>query len=287
MRPNILGILLALGFLVAAVSGAAAQGTPASPTDSTATKAVSTAPTADSTAAMPAAPAAATPAAAPAAAAPAAAAPAAAAPAAAAPAAAAPAATAPAATAPAPTPAPAAAAPAPTAAAPAPAAPAPAPAATPAPASKSAPNDRIYYGGTVTLSFGSTTSVGFYPMLAYKLTPKISAGVEAGYEYVSYDFGPSTHNYGGSVFGRYRVGRNLYAHGEYEVTNYEIFETRSSSSPSSREWVPALLLGGGYCRAAGARTSLYAEVLFDVLQDANSPYGDWEPIVRFGVAVGF
>ena len=180
-------------------------------------------------------------------------------------------------------PAPAAAPPA--AAAPAPAAAAaPSEAAAPATASKSKPNDRIYYGGTVTLGFGSTTTIGVFPMMGYKLTPKLSGGVEAGYEYVSYDNGKSTNNYGGSVFGRLRVGKNLYAHAEYRQINYEIFNSLNSSS---REWVPALLLGGGLIKPLNARTSVYVEALVDVLQDENSPYNDWEPQVNFGVAVGF
>jgi hypothetical protein len=36
----------------------------------------------------------------------------------------------------------------------------------------------------------------------------------------------------------------------------------------------------------GPRTSIYAEVLFDVLQDEDSPYADWEPHVTVGVGVG-
>ena len=156
-------------------------------------------------------------------------------------------------------------------------------AAAPAPAKSSGPNEKVYYGGTITLSFGSTTRVGFFPMIGYSVSPKISAGAEVGYEYVSYD-GHTTHNYGASVFSRFRVGRNLYAHAEYQSINYEIFKANGSSD---REWVPALLLGGGYVKSLGGRTSVYAEVLFDVLQDSKSPYGDWEPVVNFGVVVGF
>jgi hypothetical protein len=242
MRSKLLGILLALGFLVAADSGAIAQVPPAPPTDSTIVKPDSSMAKPDTTAAKPVAPA---------------------------PAAATPA--------PAATPPPAAAAAAPAAAAAAP------PAATTA-ATKSVPNDRIYYGGTVTVSFGSTTSFGVFPMVAYKLTPKISAGVEAGYEHVSYNSDQSTDSYGGGIFGRMRIGRNLYAHAEYQNINYEVFHTLNTSS---REWVPSVLLGGGYIRSLGGRMSVYGEVLFDVLQDDNSPYNDWEPIVSFGVAVGF
>jgi hypothetical protein len=160
----------------------------------------------------------------------------------------------------------------------------PAPAPAPAPASPSKPNDRVYYGGTVTLGFGETTRIGIFPMLGYKLTPKLSAGVEVGYEYLSYDGGESTHNYGASVFGNYRIGRSLYAHAEYQGVNYEVF---SAFDESDREWVPFLLVGGGFYKPISPRTSLYAEVLFDVLQDERSPYDDWEPIVNIGVGVGF
>jgi hypothetical protein len=161
---------------------------------------------------------------------------------------------------------------------------APAAAATPAKASQPAGENKIYYGGTVTVGIGSTTTLGFWPMIAYKLTPKLSGGVEAGYEYVNYGDNQSTHDYGASLFGRFRVGRNLYAHAEYSQINYEIFESNNSSS---REWVPALLAGGGFAKNLNARTSAYAEVLFDLLQADNSPYKNWEPVVRFGVAVGF
>jgi hypothetical protein len=168
----------------------------------------------------------------------------------------------------------------PPAAAPPPATPAPAAA---APAKQSAPNDKIYYGGTVTLSFGTSQRIGIFPMIGYKLTEKISGGAEIGYEYVSYNSSQSTHNYGGSVFGRFRVGRALYAHAEYQNMNFEIF---NGNGTSDREWVPAFLLGGGFVKPLGPRTSAYAEVLFDVMQADHSPYG-WEPIINFGVCVGF
>ena len=158
----------------------------------------------------------------------------------------------------------------------------PPPAATPAKAAQSEPQ-RVYYGGTVTLSFGSTTRIGVYPMIGYRLTPKISGGVEVGYEYVTFD-NHSTNNYGGSVFGRFHARRNLYAHAEYQTVNYEIFGPGNSSR---REWVPFFLVGGGVVKPLGKNMSAYAEVLFDVLQDDKSPYGNWEPVVNVGVGVGF
>ena len=167
------------------------------------------------------------------------------------------------------------------------------PAATPPPAttqtaaasSKPAWRERIYYGGTVTLSFGNATRIGVAPMLAYKLTPKLSAGVEVGYEYVNYDdFDQSSHNYGGSVFGRYRLIPQLYAHAEYQLVNYDI---PTGIDTSARETVPFLLVGGGFCKQVAPNTWGYVEVLVDVLQDDQSPYEDWDPVVSIGVGVGF
>jgi hypothetical protein len=126
--------------------------------------------------------------------------------------------------------------------------------------------------------------LGIFPMVGYKLTPKISGGAEFGYEHINYGNNQSSDNYGGSLFGRFRVGRNLYAHAEYQNINYEIF---TSNNSSSREWVPAMLVGGGYIKGLGKGMSVYGEVLFDLLQADNSPYKNWEPIVNVGVVVGF
>lgn len=168
------------------------------------------------------------------------------------------------------------------------------PAATPPPvtppptasaSSKPGWRERVYYGGTVTLSFGNAMRIGIAPMLAYKITPKLSAGVEVGYEYVNYDdFDQSSHNYGGSVFSRYRLIPQLYAHAEYQLINYDI---PTGIDTSSRETVPFLLVGGGFCKKVAPNAWGYVEVLVDVLQDDSSPYEDWDPVVSVGVGVGF
>ncbi len=158
--------------------------------------------------------------------------------------------------------------------------------APPTQSSKPPLRDRIYWGGSVVFSIGGDVStIGVYPMVAYKLRPKWSVGLEAGYEHVSYDdFDQSADNYGGSVFTRYRLIPRMYLHAEYQMINYEVF---TSLTTSEREWVPFLLLGGGLSTMVGQRTWAYVEVLFDVLQDNNSPYDDWEPFVSVGVGVGF
>jgi hypothetical protein len=138
----------------------------------------------------------------------------------------------------------------------------------------------LYYGGSVTLSFSGATRVGIFPMVGYRLTPQLSLGAKAGYEYVNFhDVDFNAHNYGAGAFARFRFVPQAYLHGEYQMINFD--------RPAEREWVPFLLFGGGFVQRLSPRTSAYVEVLFDVLQDDGSPYEDWQPGVSVGVAAGF
>jgi hypothetical protein len=150
---------------------------------------------------------------------------------------------------------------------------------------KSSQYSKVYYGGELGLSlFGDVFRIRVAPLIGYKLSSKASIGAKVAYEYLSYsdpDF--TANNYGASVFGRYRVVPQLYVHGEIVYASYE-YQTFTGSD---REWVPFILLGAGYVQPVGPRTFLYAEVLFDVLQDNKSPYKEWEPFISVGVSVGF
>lgn len=151
----------------------------------------------------------------------------------------------------------------------------------PAPPAPKEPS-KIFYGGSVSLSFGDVDQIGIYPLIGYKISPKLSVGGELGYEYLSYDVtDESSHNFGGGVFGRYRFIPQLYAQAEFNLVSYDL------AFSDDRELVPFLLLGGGLVQKLSPNTSAFFEVLVDVLQDNDSPYEDWEPRVSLGVAVGF
>ena len=153
---------------------------------------------------------------------------------------------------------------------------------------KSKFKDKIYYGGNIGLSFGNYFMVGVYPMIGYKLTPKLSAGIKIAYQYISDKSNDNNtytaSNYGGSLFARYRLIPQLYVHVEYAQMNYELY---NSLGESNREWIPFLLVGAGYSQKLGGATYLNLQILFDVLQDSNSPYGSWEPFWGVGINVGF
>jgi len=146
---------------------------------------------------------------------------------------------------------------------------------------------RFYYGGYVNLTFGSYTVIGVEPSIAYKFTPRLSLGTKLTYEYIhekqgSYVYEES--NYGFSVFSRMRVTPRFYTHAEYSSMNYKFY---NEVSTGERKWVPFLFLGGGFSQPVTQNTWFNAEVLFDVLQNENSPYEDWAPFYSVGFGVGF
>ena len=146
---------------------------------------------------------------------------------------------------------------------------------------------KVFFGGSFGLSFGNYTSVRIYPMIGYKITPKLSIGTKLMYEYAkntTFTHNNTYNNYGLSVFSRYRIIPQIYVHAEYNYMNYEKY---NSNNEDYRYAVPYLFLGGGFVQRTGRNSHIYAEILFDVLNDANSPYADWTPFYSVGVSVGF
>ncbi|HEX7878140.1 MAG TPA: hypothetical protein VF720_01945 [Candidatus Eisenbacteria bacterium] len=158
--------------------------------------------------------------------------------------------------------------------------------AAPPPSRSARQPSRIYYGGSAVVGFGNPDHVGFFPSLGYKLSPRVSIGGEIGYEYLKYDgVKNGFNNYGGSLFSRVKLTPRLFGHAEYQAISTEL--ATSPLSDNERVVVPYLLVGGGMIQPISANASAYAEVLFDVLQDENSPYDSGEPFISFGVGVGF
>jgi len=145
---------------------------------------------------------------------------------------------------------------------------------------------KIYYGGNLGLSFGSYFRISIAPLIGYKVSPKASIGAKIAYEYIEdkrYDPKLTASNYGASIFTRYRIHPSIYAHAEFAYLSYQY---KISGIIDERTWIPFLLVGGGYIQAISPGVAIFAEVLFDVLQDSNSPYEKWNPFISIGVGVG-
>jgi len=154
---------------------------------------------------------------------------------------------------------------------------------SPPPAKPASSGSKIYWGGALGFSFwGDYNRIAIEPLVGYKLNPKLSLGGKLRYEYISdrrSGVDISSHNYGASVFSRYRIVLPLYVHAEFAYMSYDY--------PSGREQVPFLLLGGGYSQPMGKNAWAFVEILFDVIQDEKSPYTKGEPFISVGVSVGF
>ncbi len=153
---------------------------------------------------------------------------------------------------------------------------------------------KVYYGGNIGFNFWNDYFyLSVQPLIGYKVSPKFSVGGKLSYSYINdkrVDPSFDSHNFGGSAFARYRVTPQIYMHSEFVYASFDQisgFDFQKNEWNSIRVWVPFLLLGGGLSQHVGPNVWLFAEVLFDVIQDSNSPYKKWDPFVSFGAGVGF
>ncbi len=147
--------------------------------------------------------------------------------------------------------------------------------------------DRVYTGGGIGLQFGSQTFVNISPLIGYRLTEKFSMGVSATYLYYRYkDYNPaysySSNTYGGSVFSRYLIFENLFAHVEYELLRLEVRDNVSRLLGSKD--VTSVLVGGGYRQMLGDRSSINLMLLYNLNETTYSPYQN--PIIRISFGIG-
>ncbi len=149
--------------------------------------------------------------------------------------------------------------------------------------------DRFWFGGGLGLNFGTATAIQIDPLVGYFIDQKnkLSVGAGLSYWYIRDNrFVPAVeqNGYGYRLFTRYRPVQQFYGHVEFYHLNRELYSYVDRDV--KRLWVPHLLLGAGYVQPLAGRSSIYLQVLFDVLQDPNSVYGG-QPILSGGVGIGF
>lgn len=159
--------------------------------------------------------------------------------------------------------------------------------------------DRLIYGGSIGLQFGSITLLDLSPVIGYRITPKLEAGVGATYKYYRYkdfyldqttgeSFDLKSNILGGSVYTRYHFLENFFAHVEYERLKYNYDELYYSGSTMMRQanhvYVNSLFVGGGLSQRISQHSYFYIMALWNLNNDAMSPYSN--PVLRMGVLLG-
>lgn len=141
--------------------------------------------------------------------------------------------------------------------------------------------DRIFFGGNVGAQFGNQTFVLVSPLVGYKVTDRWSLGTRITYEYIRVKYGTlhyQNHVVGGSLFTRYFVYKDLFAHVEYEILNGDWNDT------GKRTNIPSLLVGGGYLFRMGGNAGFGLSILFNLLPSNYSPYNN--PVINAGFTIG-
>jgi hypothetical protein len=157
--------------------------------------------------------------------------------------------------------------------------------------------DRWFFGGSLWAQFGTVTQIEIAPVAGYHISPRFDAGIGARYVYyrtrseLLQDF--SSHIYGGSVFTRYVVVKNLdkllpvklqgrfITHVEYEGLNMpsqmDIYHKREDN----RFWAHNYLIGGGLQQQIGKGAYLNLLILYNLNEKSYSLYDN--PIIRIGI----
>ncbi|MCX6235107.1 MAG: hypothetical protein NT175_10400 [Bacteroidetes bacterium] len=145
--------------------------------------------------------------------------------------------------------------------------------------------DRLFFGGNFGLQFGTMTLVEVSPLVWCSITPRLISGVGVTYEYYKdsrYSYVYTTNIYGGRVLLNYFVFKNIFAHAEYELLNYDAYITPFTTE---RVNVNSWLVGGGFRQMIGGRSFMTLSILWNLNETPYSPYTN--PIIRVGIGFGF
>lgn len=149
--------------------------------------------------------------------------------------------------------------------------------------------ERIDFGGYLGVQFGTVTLINVSPLASYRVTEQFHAGLGLTYQYYkdnTYEPAYSSSAYGGSIFARYFIWRDLFAHVEYAplyITNF-VYYPPGSFQEDKAPWAHDILVGGGYRQWIGEKASISMMMLFNVNETIYSPYSN--PIIRIGFGVG-
>ncbi len=164
---------------------------------------------------------------------------------------------------------------------------------------------RLVIGGGFNLGLSDGVfSIGASPIVGYRITDRLYAGVGLGILYYSfkdyYQFNVGGNDetyplratlYYPSLWSRYVVFNNFFvqAEAEYDIQSLSIYNLDVNGYPQKTKSTyssPALLLGAGLRQPVSDRAALVMIAMYDVIQDPYSPYKDRIDF-RIGFNVGF
>lgn len=159
--------------------------------------------------------------------------------------------------------------------------------------------DKLVFGGGLGLQFGNLTLIDLSPVVGYRLTERLETGIGLTYKYYKYknywydyltnqSYDLKSHIYGGSVYVRYHVLRNVFIHTEFEQLKYRYTQYYNTGSGPARENhvanISSVFIGGGYKQPISQNSYFFIMGLWNLTETSMSPYNN--PILRMGVILG-
>lgn len=145
--------------------------------------------------------------------------------------------------------------------------------------------ERLTFGGTGALQFGTNTLIGAAPQIGYRVNQDLVLG--AGGTYYLQRFKQPAGNidnnvYGANIFARHRLITRIFAHAEWEQVNHA---SSLFIGPEGRTWTSLLWLGAGYYTGLSDNLGAGFTLLYDVTENPANPYDN--PTFRGGLSLGF
>lgn len=160
--------------------------------------------------------------------------------------------------------------------------------ASPAGAAPPSSGDKWFAGGGLALSFGAVDFVSISPIIGYRFTPVVSAGLGLQYIYRSDDrYGQnySTSDYGGHLFTRFHVGHGAFLSAAYEVLRFQYFDPAGNTLTDDYD---SFFVGGGFARPISRHSAFIVSAMYNLTYETNEPSPYDSPwVIGAGVSVGF
>ncbi|MBN1159053.1 MAG: hypothetical protein JXA61_06695 [Bacteroidales bacterium] len=154
---------------------------------------------------------------------------------------------------------------------------------------------RLVFGGDIGLSFGTITYIKLAPVVGYRITDRLTAGLGPIYIFEKYkNYNLQTSTYGGKATLSFTIIRgsggsgvlgigDIVLHAENELINVEPLYVNPNPfyyDFGERLWIDNLLVGGGLSQTLGGSLGISMFILWDVTQNPYSPYNN--PVIKFG-----
>jgi hypothetical protein len=143
--------------------------------------------------------------------------------------------------------------------------------------------DKLHFGGSLGLQFGSFTSIYIAPIVFYDVTNQLMVGAGVNYIYQKYDYGNTEYTssiYGPKLAAIFKPFKQLILSTEYEYNfydrNYDYY-----GNDTDPYWFSTWYVGLGYGIAMGKGGGVYVSMSYDLLYDPSKSYysSAWRPTI--------